>query len=51
LSAFDTERERMQMTFLQEQVPHPIIFAYYKKTVFKFDVKDVHPVDQMDMHR
>ena len=39
------------MEFLQAQVPHPKIVAYYKKTAFEFDVKDVHPVDQMDMHR
>jgi hypothetical protein len=51
LSAFDTERGRMQMAFLQAQVPHPKTVADYKKTSFEFDVKDVHPVDQMDMHR
>jgi hypothetical protein len=51
LSSFDTERGRMQMEFLQAQVPHPKTVADYKKTSFEFDVKDVHPVDQMDMHR
>jgi uncharacterized protein YxjI len=49
--AFDTERARMQLTFLQAQVPHPKIVADYKKTAFEFDVKDVHPVDHMDMHK
>lgn len=39
------------MTFLQEQVYHPKTTANYKKTAFEFGVKDVHPVDQMDMHR
>ena len=39
------------MAFLQAQVPHPKTTADYKKTVFEFDVKDVHPVDQMYMHR
>jgi hypothetical protein len=41
----------MQMEFLQEQVPHPKTIENYKKSAFEFDVKDVHPVDQMDMHR
>jgi hypothetical protein len=50
LSTFDTEKGRMQMEFLQAQVPHPKIVANYKKTSFDFDVKEVHPVDQMDMN-
>jgi hypothetical protein len=51
LSSFDTKRGRMKMAFLQAQIPHPKTVADYKKTAFEFDVKDVHPVDQMDMHR
>jgi hypothetical protein len=39
------------MTFLQAQVPHPKIVADYKKISFEFDVNDVHPMDQMYMHR
>jgi hypothetical protein len=39
------------MTFLQAQVPHPKTVANYKKTSFEFDVKEVHLVDQMEMHR
>jgi hypothetical protein len=39
------------MKFFQAQVPHPKTVVYYKKIVFEFDVKDVHPVDQMDMHK
>jgi hypothetical protein len=41
----------MQMAFLQAQVHHPKTTIDYKKTSFEFDVKEVHPVDQMDMHR
>jgi hypothetical protein len=51
LSSFDIEKGRMQMAFLQAQVPHPKTVVDYKKTSFEFDVKEVHPVDQMDMHR
>jgi hypothetical protein len=41
----------MKMEFLQAQVPHPKTVGNYKKIVFEFDVKDVHAVDEMDMHR
>ena len=41
----------MQMAFLQAQVPHPKRTSDYKKTSFEFDVKKVHPTDQIDMHR
>jgi hypothetical protein len=51
LLAFDTEKGRMQMEFLQAQAPHPKTVIDYKKTSFEFDVKEVHPMDQMDMHR
>jgi hypothetical protein len=51
LSSFDTEKGRMQMELLQAQVPYPNTTSYYKKISFEFDINDVHPVDQMDMHR
>jgi hypothetical protein len=39
------------MAFLLTQVPHPKEFSDYKRSAFEFDVKEVHPTDQMDMHR
>jgi hypothetical protein len=51
LFSFDTEKGRMHMEFLQAKVPHPKATSVYKKTSFEFDVKEVHPTDQMDMHR
>ena len=39
------------MSFLQARVPHPNTTSYYKKASFEFDVKEVHPTYQMDMHR
>jgi hypothetical protein len=51
LSAFDTEKGRMHMTFLQAQVPHPKEITDYKRSTFEFDTKEVHPTDQMDLHR
>lgn len=41
----------MKMAFLQAQVPQPKVTSDYKKTTFEFDVKDIHPIDQMEMHK
>lgn len=39
------------MAFLQAQVPQPQATSDYKKTTFEFDIKDIHPIDQMEMHK
>jgi hypothetical protein len=41
----------MHMAFLQAQVPDPKVITDYKRETFKFQTKDVHPADQMDLHR
>jgi hypothetical protein len=51
LSAFDTEKGRIHMVFLQAQVPDPKVISDYKRATFDFQEKDVHPVDQMDLHK
>jgi hypothetical protein len=51
LSAFDTEKGRMHMAFLQAQVPDPKVITDYKRATFEFQTKDVHPTDQMDLHK
>jgi hypothetical protein len=51
LSAFDTEKGRMHMDFLQAQVPDPKAITDYKRATFEFHTRDVHPADQMDLHR
>jgi len=45
LSAFDTEKGRMQMAFLQAQVPHPKAITDYKRSTLEFDAKQVHLAD------
>jgi len=50
LSAFDREKGRMKMDFLQAQIPFPKSPSNYKKTLFSFDTIQIHPIDQMDMH-
>ena len=39
------------MDFLQAQVPFPKSPSDYKMTIFSFDTNQIHPIDQMDMHR
>jgi hypothetical protein len=51
LSAFDTKKGRMHMAFLQAQVPDPEVIIDYKRATFEFQTKDVHPTDQMDLHK
>jgi hypothetical protein len=51
LFAFDTKKGRMHMTFLQAQVPDPKVITDYKRATFEFQTKDMHPVDQMDLHK
>jgi hypothetical protein len=51
LSTFDTKKGRMHMAFLQAQVPKPKEIYEYKRSTFEFDAAEVHPADQMDLHR
>jgi hypothetical protein len=51
LSAFDTEKGRMHLAFLQAQVSQPKEITDYKRSTIIFDTKQVHPADQMDLHR
>ena len=39
------------MAFLQAQVPDPKVISDYKRATFEFQAKDVHPTDQMDLHK
>jgi hypothetical protein len=51
LFAFDTKKGIMHMAFLQEQVADPKVITDYKRETFESQTKDVHPADQMDLHR
>jgi hypothetical protein len=51
LSAFDIEKGRMHMAFLQAHVADPKVMFDYKRATFEFQTKDVHPADQMDLHK
>jgi hypothetical protein len=41
----------MYMAFLQAQVLDPKVITDYKRDTFEFQMKDVHPADQMDLHK
>jgi hypothetical protein len=51
LSTFNIEKGRMHMAFLQAQVLDPKVITNYKRATFEFQTKDMHPADQMDLHR
>ena len=39
------------MAFLQAQVPDPKVITDYKRATFEFQMKDMHPADQMDLYK
>lgn len=41
----------MHMAFLEAQTPEPKTPSDYNQTSFEFDVKNVHPIDQLEMHK
>jgi hypothetical protein len=51
LSTFDTEKGKMHMAYLHALVLDPKVISDYRRATFEFEAKDVHPVDQMDMHK
>jgi hypothetical protein len=45
-------QKRVECTsFLQAQVLDPKAITDYKRETFEFHTRDVHPADQMDLHR
>lgn len=52
VSVFESEKGKMQMDFLQAQISQPRTNAHYQKqTSFEFNVKDVRPINQIEMHK
>jgi hypothetical protein len=41
----------MHMEFLQEHVSQPKEITDYKRSTIIFDTKQVHPANQMDLHK
>jgi hypothetical protein len=51
LFSFDIEKGRIHMAFLQAQVQDSKVITDYKRAMFEFHTRDMHPTDQMDLHR
>jgi len=41
----------MHISFLEAQTKEPKTSADYKQTSFEFDARNVHPIDQLEMHK
>ena len=51
MAAFDFKEEKMIFTHLKPRVPHPKTIADYYKTNIEVFSKDIHPMDQIELHK
>ena len=51
MSAFAIKEGKMQMSFLKPTVLQPKSLADYLKTDFEVMAKDIHPIDQIELHK
>jgi len=51
MSAFDVKEVKMQMTSLKPTTQQPRSIADYLKINFKVLEKDIHPIDQIELHK
>jgi len=51
MSAFDIKEGKMQMRFLKPIVQQPKSIGNYLKTNFDVLAKDIHPIDQIELHK
>ena len=49
LSAFDTEKGKIQIAFLQAWVPPPKTTDDYKNSVFYFNLDQINPIHELDL--
>lgn len=49
--AFDIKEGKMQMSFLKPTVQQPKSLADYLKTDFEVLAKDIHPINQIELHK
>ena len=49
--AFDIKEGKMQMSFLKPIVQQPKSLANYSKINFEVLAKDIHPIDQIELHK
>jgi len=51
MSAFDINEGKIQMSFLKPTIQQPKSMADYLKTGFEVLAKDIHPIDQIELHK
>jgi len=51
MAAFDFKDEKMIFTHLKPKVPHPKTPDDYYKTNMEVSAKDIHPMDQIELHK
>jgi len=48
---FDIKEGKMQMSFLKPTIQQPRSMVDYLKTDFEVLAKDIHPIDQIELHK
>lgn len=51
ISAFDSEKGKMHMAFLEALTTERKTLADYKQTFVEFDARNVHPIDQLEIYK
>ena len=51
MSAYDIQEGRMVMSHFKPKVQHPQIAVDYVRSNFEIRVKDIHPLDQIELHK
>ena len=51
MAAYDLKEEKMIFTHLKPKVPHPKTPADYYRTNLEVFSKDIHPMDQIELHK
>lgn len=51
MSAYEIKEGKMLMSFFKPKVQQAQSTADYLKTYFEFMAKDIHPLDQIELHK
>jgi len=51
MSAFDIKEGKTKMSFLKPTIQQPKLMVEYLKIDFEVLAKDIHPIDQIELHK
>lgn len=51
MSAYDIKEGKMVMSYFKPKVEQPKLVADYLRTNFEVMAKDIHPLDQIELHK